>query len=89
MPTGILAMLAKPKGGASKGAPDSGDAGGGSSEVGDALMEMFDALKGGDASGAELAFRRAKEACDDSYEAEEDDAAEEAMAGDEEDELDL
>ena len=88
MATGILAMLAKPKGGASKGAPDMGEKGsGGGSEVGDALMEMFDALKSGDASGAELAFRRAKEACDDSYEAEE--AADEEMAGAEEDELDL
>ncbi len=88
MATGILAMLAKPKGGASKGAPTMGDEGsGGGSEVGDALLEMFDALKSGDASSAELAFRRAKEACDDSYEAEE--AADEAMAGAEEDELDL
>ncbi len=67
MATGILAMLAKPKGGASKGAPTMGDEGSGGSEVGDALMEMFDALKNGDASGAELAFRRAKAACDDSY----------------------
>ena len=84
---GILALLAKPKGGASKGAPSADKESGGGSEVGDALMEMFDALKAGDASGAELAFRRAKEACDDSYEDEESPASE--MGGDEESELDL
>jgi hypothetical protein len=64
--TGILALLAKPKGKASKEAEPSGDTGGGG-EVGSALLEMFDALKGGDGEGAELAFRRAKAACDDSY----------------------
>ncbi len=87
MATGILAMLAKPKGkgGGSEGPPSSKPGGG--SEVGDALMEMFDALKDGDASGAELAFRRAKEACDDSYEDEESPAEE--AGGEEADELDL
>lgn len=88
MATGILAMLAKPKGkpgGDSDGPPSSRTGKG--SEVGEALMEMFDALKGGDASGAELAFRRAKEACDDSYKG--DESMDEEMGGEEEDELDL
>ncbi len=85
--TGLLALLAKPKGGASKEAlAPAGKASDGGSEVGSALMDMFDALKGGDAEGAELAFRRAKDACDDSYEAEEGD---EEMASEGDDDLDL
>jgi hypothetical protein len=88
--TGIMALLAsKPKGGGSKGPPAMGsdESGGKSSEVGDALLEMFDALKSGDGVGAELAFRRAKEACDDSYESEESPASE--TGSEEADELDL
>lgn len=87
MATGILAMLAKPKGGKGMSSEDEGPPSskpGGGSEVGDALMEMFDALKGGDSTGAELAFRRAKEACDDSYSSEEPDEM-----GEEKDDLDL
>lgn len=88
MASGILAMLAKPKGkGASKEAPELGGSPAGGGEVGSALLEMFDALKAGDGEGAELAFRRAKEACDDSYEAEE--PASEEMGDEETDELDL
>jgi hypothetical protein len=68
MATGIMALLAKPKkGGASKEAlAPMGDMGGGgeSDETGDALMEMFDALKGGDRSGASLAFKRAYASCE-------------------------
>jgi hypothetical protein len=90
-PTGIMALLAKPKGGGSKGPPaPAGDAGGkkeGGSEVGSALLEMFDALKAGDGEGAELAFRRAKEACDDSYES--DESPDEESGSAEEDELGL
>ena len=88
MATGILAMLAKPKGGKGMSSEDEGPPsskpGGGGSEVGEALMDMFDALKGGDSHGAELAFRRAKAACDDSYEEESPDEM-----GEEKDDLDL
>ena len=89
MATGILAMLAKPKGkGGSEDSPPSSKPGsGGGSEVGDALLEMFDALKSGDGEGAALAFRRAKEACDDLHEGEEPPGEE--MGSEEEDELDL
>lgn len=89
MATGILAMLAKPKGGG-KGMEDEGPPSSrpgsemGGDEVGDALMEMFDSLKAGDGKGAGLAFRRAKEACDDSYSSEEPDEM-----GEEKDDLDL
>lgn len=86
--TGIMALLAKPKGGGSKGPPLGGDdAGGGEDEVASALREMFDLLKGGDDSGAALAFRRAKAACDDSYEGDESDGEE--MASEDDSELDL
>jgi hypothetical protein len=70
-PTGILAMLAKPKGkgGSEKSEPLESDGEG--SEAGDALLEMFSALKSGDGAGAELAFKRAMTACED-YEADED-----------------
>lgn len=73
--TGILAMLAsspKSKGGSEKSGPPALGGDEASGEVGDALLEMFDALKAGDGSGAELAFKRAKEACEDDYEADED-----------------
>jgi len=64
---GLLAIIAggKPSGG------DDEDAGG---AVQTALKDMFSAMKSGDWSGAESAFRDAKAACDDEYE---DDAAEE------------
>jgi hypothetical protein len=65
-PTGILAMLAKPKGkgGAEKSGPPALEDEAGS-EAGDALLEMFSALKSGDGAGAELAFKRAMAACED------------------------
>jgi hypothetical protein len=88
--TGILALLAKPKGKASKEAElggDMGEAMGGGDEVASALREMFDALKGGDDEGAALAFRRAKSACDDSYEDEEE--SPESGPGSAMDDLDL
>jgi hypothetical protein len=89
--TGIMALLAKPKGGGSKGPPAPGgdEAGksGGGGEVGSALLDMFDALKSGDAEGAELAFRRAKEACDDPSEYEETPGEE--TGSEEDDELGL
>ncbi len=68
-PTGILAMLAKPKGkvGSEKSGPPApgGEGYDDGGEVGSALREMFDALKSGDDSGAALAFKRAKVACED------------------------
>lgn len=68
MATGILAMLAKPKGkGGSKGPPapmgDEPAASGGGDEVASSLREMFDLLQAGDDDGAALAFRRAYESC--------------------------
>ncbi len=74
-PTGILAMLAKPKGkvGSEKsGPPEPGGEGyDGGGEVASSLREMFDALKSGDDEGAALAFKRAKVACEEE-ESEED-----------------
>lgn len=67
-PTGILAMLAKPKGkgGAEKsGPPEPGGEDDGGGEVASALGDMFAALKSGDNEGAALAFKRAKVACDE------------------------
>lgn len=38
----------------------------------DAMADMMSAMKAGDAGKAALAFRRAKEACDESYEEDEE-----------------
>jgi hypothetical protein len=86
-PTGILAMLAKPKGkgGAEKsGPPELGGEYDGGGEVASALGDMFKALKAGDNEGAALAFKRAKVACDD--EGEEDDMSDLDMGMGDEDE---
>lgn len=70
-PTGIMALLAKPKskGGSEKSGPpeskDDGYGGDDGGEVGSALLEMMSALKSGDGASAALAFKRAKTACDD------------------------
>lgn len=66
--TGIMALLAgkpKGKGGSEKSGPPEfgGEEASGGGEVGEALLEMFDALKAGDGEGAELAFKRAYESC--------------------------
>lgn len=89
-PTGILAMLAKPKGkgGSEKSGPpepggdDYKDDGG---EVASALGDMFAALKAGKNDEAALAFKRAKVACEDE-EADED--MSDMGAGDEDDNSD-
>jgi hypothetical protein len=62
---GLLALLAAPKKGVSEKSGAPAPMGGGGDEVGDALMEMFDALQSGDSSGAALAFKRAYHACAD------------------------
>lgn len=91
-PTGILAMLAKPKGkGGSKGPPapmgDEPAESGGGDDVASSLREMFDMLQSGDDDGAALAFRRAYESCAGGSDEPELDLGDEAES--EEDDLDL
>lgn len=62
--TGIMALLASPKGGPGKSGPPAPAYDGGG-EVASALREMFDALKSGDDDSAASAFKRAKIACDE------------------------
>ena len=78
--TGIMALLAEPKGGGSgkSGPPAPSYDGGG--DVASALREMYDSLKSGDDEGAALAFKRAKVACEEEDEGDDMDMPE----GDEE-----
>ena len=71
--TGILAMLAKPKGGAK--APPAEDPTEEKDEVASSLREMFDALKAGNDNEAASAFRAAYEHCAGGGEPDEDDKA--------------
>jgi len=65
-PTGILAMLAKPKGGgAEKSGPAPGGEYDGGGEVASALSDLWSAMKAGDFEEAATAFKRAKVACED------------------------
>lgn len=59
MASGILAMLAKPRGGAK--VPPAESPAEGTDEVASSLRDMFDALKAGDDAAAASAFRTAYE----------------------------
>lgn len=62
--TGIMALLASPKGGPGKSGPPAPAYDGGG-EVAAALSDMSDAMKSGDFEAAASAFKRAKIACEE------------------------